>query len=105
MSCIVAGLPEIALHVMDRVKIEAKILAANGCSTMLVYSLRNMSAKNANLVSTADAARKLGYTLQHTRLLIRQGRLPALKLGRDWVIERRTLFDFATRRRKNYSVG
>lgn len=72
---------------------------------MVVYSLRNMSVKKANLVSTADAARKLGYTLQHTRLLIRQGRLPALKLGRDWVIQRGTLSDFSARYRKKYPVG
>lgn len=61
--------------------------------------------KNNDLVCTADAAKKLGYTLQHTRLLIRQGRLPALKIGRDWVIERGTLADFSARYRKKYSVG
>lgn len=61
--------------------------------------------KNADLLCTADAAKKLGYTLQHTRLLIRQGRLPALKIGRDWVIERGTLSEFSARYRKKYSAG
>lgn len=61
--------------------------------------------KSPNLICTADAAKKLGYTLQHTRLLIRKGRLDAMKIGRDWVIERRTLLDFSARYRKKHSTG
>jgi excisionase family DNA binding protein len=61
--------------------------------------------KNADLICTSDAAKKLGYTLQHTRLLIRQGRLNAMKLGRDWVIERRTLSAFSARYRRKSSTG
>jgi excisionase family DNA binding protein len=46
----------------------------------------------ADELLTAGAASKvLGYTVQHTRLLIRKNRLPARKLGRDWVIERQAL--------------
>ena len=37
-------------------------------------------------MSTKDAARALGYTVQHTRLLIREGKLQAEKLGRDWLV-------------------
>ena len=37
-------------------------------------------------LSSKDAAQVLGYTVQHTRLLIRQGQLPARKLGRDWLV-------------------
>lgn len=53
-----------------------------------------------DLVSTVDAAKKLGYTLQHTRLLIRKGRLSAMKIGRDWVIDRRILAEFYARQRR-----
>jgi DNA adenine methylase len=37
-------------------------------------------------LSSKDAAQVLGYTVQHTRLLIRQGQLPARKFGRDWLV-------------------
>lgn len=40
------------------------------------------------LITTKEASRELGYTIQHTRLLIRTGKLKALKFGRDWLIER-----------------
>jgi excisionase family DNA binding protein len=64
-----------------------------------------MSEKTSSLLCTSDAAKELGYTLQHTRLLIRQGRLRAVKIGRDWVIERGRLSDFSARYRKKYSAG
>lgn len=38
----------------------------------------------SKFLSTKEAAAELGYTLQHTRLLIRQGLLDATKMGRDW---------------------
>lgn len=38
------------------------------------------------LLTTVETAKRLGYTIQHTRLLIRQNRLPAQKVGRDWLI-------------------
>lgn len=41
-----------------------------------------------DLVSTKEAANLLGYTVQHTRLLIREGKLDARKLGRDWLLVR-----------------
>lgn len=45
-------------------------------------------------VDTKEAARLLGYTLQHTRLLIRTGQIKAVKFGRDWMIERKSITDF-----------
>lgn len=47
-----------------------------------------------DLLTAPQAAKELGYSLQHTRLLIRQGYLKASKLGRDWVIEREALTVF-----------
>ncbi len=49
-------------------------------------------------VDTKEAARLLGYTLQHTRLLIRTGQLKAIKFGRDWMIERKSIADFSAQR-------
>gem|GEM_PF-3436541 len=49
----------------------------------------------ADYISTLAAAQALGYTLQHTRLLIRQGKLKAEKLGRDWLVSRRSVVQHA----------
>lgn len=49
---------------------------------------------STELLTAPQAAQELGYSIQHTRLLIRQGRLKAQKLGRDWVIERTELSFF-----------
>jgi len=45
-------------------------------------------APKLGFISTSDVARKLGYTIQHVRLLIRQQKLPAVKFGRDWIIQK-----------------
>ena len=63
------------------------------------YSLGNMSELKetenvtAAYIDTKEAAKILGYTLQHTRLLIRTGQLKAVKFGRDWMIERKSITD------------
>lgn len=55
----------------------------------LRYSPGNMAAETPlELVTSAQASLELGYTIQHTRLLIRTGKLSATKLGRDWIISR-----------------
>lgn len=41
----------------------------------------------ATLIGAVRASEILGYSVQHTRLLIRRKILPAQKVGRDWVIE------------------
>lgn len=42
--------------------------------------------QGAKMIATKAAARELGITVQRVRVLIREGRLPAQKLGRDWII-------------------
>jgi excisionase family DNA binding protein len=46
-------------------------------------------------VTTTVAATLLGYTLQHTRLLIRTGKLRAQKFGRDWLVEQAAVEELA----------
>lgn len=67
---------------------------------MVAYSLKNMSSRPA-LLTTQQVAKLLGYTLQHVRLLIRQGKLSAFKLGRDWVIRNDEVERFRVPRRKS----
>lgn len=51
-----------------------------------------------DLVTTQQAADALNYTVQHTRLLIRQGRLQGMKFGRDWLIRRDSFDEFVRER-------
>jgi len=39
-------------------------------------------------MTVTEAAEALGYTVQHTRLLLRHGKLPGEKIGRDWLVSR-----------------
>ena len=46
------------------------------------------------LMTTREAAENLGYTIQHTRLLIRQGKIEASKFGRDWLVVRESVIEY-----------
>jgi len=47
-----------------------------------------------SLLTTREAAAALGITPRRCRQLIEQGKLPAARLGRDWLIEAGTLTGF-----------
>ena len=49
-------------------------------------------------VKVGDAAKTIGFSVQHTRLLVRQGQLRGTKIGRDWIIQRESLHLFLVRR-------
>jgi DNA adenine methylase len=53
-----------------------------------------LSNLNDGYLRTQDAARLLGYTAQHTRLLVRQGKIRAEKLGRDWLVVRESVAEY-----------
>jgi len=55
----------------------------------------------AAYIDTKGAAKILGYTLQHTRLLIRTGQLKAVKFGRDWMIDRKSIKDLRNQKDVN----
>jgi excisionase family DNA binding protein len=48
------------------------------------------TATKERFITTSEAAKISGYTIQHVRLLIRRKKLQASKLGRDWVIDKDT---------------
>jgi len=47
-------------------------------------------------MSTSEASETLGYTIQHTRRLVREGRLHGGKIGRDWLIVRESVAEYVT---------
>lgn len=53
------------------------------------------------LLSTKDAAARLGITPRRVAALIAAGRLPATKLGRDWLIAEADLALVAERKPGN----
>lgn len=55
-------------------------------------------------VTTQQAGEILGVTSQRVLALIRSGRLPAMKVGRDWLIAMQDLDKFEKRPQGNYKL-
>jgi excisionase family DNA binding protein len=51
-----------------------------------------------DFITVREAANLLGYTYQHTRLLLRQGKLRGTKIGRDWVVLREDVAEYNVRK-------
>jgi excisionase family DNA binding protein len=62
------------------------------------YSRGNMEPREDHLLTIIEASKMLGYTPQHTRLLLRMGRLRGTKLGRDWMLTEGDVLEFTARR-------
>ncbi len=56
-------------------------------------------------LTTRQASEVLGVTTQRILALIRAGRLPATKLGRDWLIARQDLEKFEKRPQGNFKLN
>lgn len=67
---------------------------------MTLHSLGNIinSMILDDFVSVTEAARVIGFSVQHTRLLLRQGQLMGTKIGRDWITSWESLQSFLARR-------
>ena len=46
---------------------------------------------NQEFITVADAAKELGYTVQHIRTLLRTDKLQGNKIGRDWLVSRESV--------------
>lgn len=55
-------------------------------------------------LTTQQASQYLGVTPQRVLALIHSGRLPAVKLGRDWLIARQDLEKFEKRPQGNHKL-
>ena len=47
-------------------------------------------------MTTSEASETLGYTIQHTRHLLREGQLQGSKMGRDWIVLRESVAEYVT---------
>jgi len=48
-------------------------------------------------MTAQEAADRLGYTVQHVRRLLRDGGLDGAKVGRDWLVLKTSVADYASR--------
>ncbi|HET8671284.1 MAG TPA: helix-turn-helix domain-containing protein [Candidatus Saccharimonadales bacterium] len=55
------------------------------------HFLKNAILGPMKIISTAEAARRLGVTANRVRVLIRSKRLKATKVGHDWLIDPKDL--------------
>lgn len=55
-----------------------------------------MMVSENDYITTPEASETLGYTIQHTRRLVREGRLQGAKIGRDWMILRESVALYIT---------
>lgn len=56
-------------------------------------------------LTTQQASEVLDVTAQRVLALIREGRLPATKVGRDWLIARQDLVKFERRPQGNFKLS
>jgi excisionase family DNA binding protein len=57
------------------------------------------------MLDTKQAAKRLGVTISQVTLLIRQGKLPAEKFGRDWMIHPSDIDNLEPRLKTGRPVG
>ncbi len=50
--------------------------------------------KLGDWLTTNEATRLTGYNAEHIRRLVRSGKVKAQKWGRDWMIDRVSLFEY-----------
>jgi excisionase family DNA binding protein len=55
-------------------------------------------AMNNEFLTVPQAAQRLGYSIAWVRRLCQQGRIQAVKVGRDWLVPESTLDDFKPRK-------
>jgi len=53
-----------------------------------------MNLNGTEYISTAQAACILSFSVQHVRRLLRNGELAGTKVGRDWIVERDTVYSY-----------
>lgn len=59
--------------------------------------LKDSMSENSQWMTTKEAAEYLGYTPKHVRHLVAIGELSGQKMGRDYVVERRSVMNYLTR--------
>ena len=48
-------------------------------------------------IETSEAAKKLNYHVEHVRRMMREGSLRGIKIGRTWLMQKKSLEEFVAR--------
>ncbi len=48
-------------------------------------------------IETSEAAKELNYHVEHVRRMMREGRLKGIKIGRTWLVQKKSLEEFVAR--------
>lgn len=54
--------------------------------------------RKSDYLTSAEAAESLGFSQDHVRKLIYQGKIKAEKFGRNWVVEKKDLYKIRRQR-------
>jgi len=71
--------------------IETGVSLVKKIMPITVHFFQNAILGPMKIISTAEAARRLGVTANRVRVLIRSKRLKATKVGHDWLIDPKDL--------------
>lgn len=55
-----------------------------------------------SLISMAEAAKHTPYSAEYLSLLSRKGRIPAIKINRDWLTSRQAVLSYVAEQRKKH---
>lgn len=61
--------------------------------------------KSKNYLTSAEAAKKLGFSPEYIRKLILEGKIKGEKLGRNWIIEIKNLSNIKRQRFRRNQEG
>jgi len=48
-------------------------------------------------IETSQAAQKLSYHVEHVRRMMREGSLKGIKIGRTWLVQKKSLDEYVAR--------
>ena len=71
------------------------VIIIKNINRQITTETADLSQVQADFMSSSDAARELGITPEAASRLVRQGRLPGVKIGRSYVIPRESVDSFS----------
>jgi hypothetical protein len=63
---------------------------------------KQLLARPDQLISMAQAAQYTPYSAEYLSLLSRKGRIPAIKISRDWLTSRQVVLSYVSEQKKKH---
>lgn len=65
---------------------------------------KKLLANPAKLISISQAAKATPYSAEYLSLLSRKGRIPAIKISRDWLTTRQAVLSYVATQKKKHQL-